>query len=107
MTEDVPAAPDWTRRCKVSNLDEIPPGSPYMLRTSDDPASQWRSVRERTRGFWTDEVTGDRFHYLTVRFHDADDERLLNDDDEIEVGFIRPPWWPADAQPPEWPTPPS
>ena len=98
-----PLTPDWTRRCKAADLDDIPPGEPYMLRTSDDESSPWRSVKERARGFWTDPDTGVRFDYVTVRFHDDDGERVLNDTDEIEAGFIRPPWWPDDAVPPEWP----
>jgi hypothetical protein len=37
-----------------------------------------------------------------VEFHGGG-ERVINKSDEIEAGFIRPPWWPDDVEPPEWP----
>lgn len=58
--------PDWTRRCKALDLNDMPPGAPYMLRTSDDNTSPWRSVKTRHQGFCTDEETDARFYYVTV-----------------------------------------
>jgi hypothetical protein len=95
--------PDWTRTCLVSDLNELQDGQPYMLRTSDEPTSPWRSVKTRNQGWWKDQDTGTVVTYITVEFHDDDAERLLNRDDEIEVGLIRPPYWPEDLEPPEWP----
>ncbi|WP_156409463.1 hypothetical protein [Mycobacterium sp. Root265] len=104
MTEPpVPKEPDWTARCFVHELDEIGPGNPYMLRTSDDSASPWRMVKSRHQGWWTDEQTGVQFEYTTVEFHRDEAQRILNHTDEIEVGLIRPPWWPTDMEPPVWP----
>ena len=105
MTEP-PSKPDWTRPCKVSDLDDIR-GEQYMLRTSDDSTSPWRSVKTRNEGWWTDPDTGTQVEYMTVEFYDDDSQRILNYDDEIEVGLIRPPWWPEDQEPPEWPRHPN
>ena len=105
MTEpELPTEPDWTRRCKVDDLDDLR-GQPYMLRTSDDPTTPWRNVKTRHEGFWTDDKTGDRVYYMTVDFYGDDSQRVLNygGDDEIEVGLIRPPFWTEDQEPPEWP----
>lgn len=103
MTDDeTPTEPDWTRRCKPFDLDELH-GAPYMLRASDDPDSPWRSVKTRREGFWTDRETGARFEYVSFDFWHDDTERLVNIDDEIEVGLVRPPWWTDDMAPPEWP----
>jgi hypothetical protein len=101
MTE-TPSEPDWTRRCKVTDLNDLR-GQPYMLRTSDDPTSPWRSVKTRNVGSWTDRDTGTDVHYVTVEFYDDDSQRILNHTDEIEIGLIRPPWWPEGAEPQEWP----
>jgi hypothetical protein len=98
-----PSEPDWTRRCKGFHLDDIPPGDPYMLQTSDDEDSPWKMVKTRNRGFWRDGETGAQFSYMTVAFHGDSSERVLNDDDDIEAGFIRPPFWPEDLEPPDWP----
>jgi len=75
-----------------------------MLRTTDSDESPWRMVKVRHDGFWTDEATGTQFNYMTVEFHNDDSTRILNLGDEIEVGFIRPPFWPPEFQPPEWPS---
>jgi hypothetical protein len=74
-----------------------------MLRTSDDESSPWRYVKTRRHGFWTDRESGTRFYYVTIKFHQDHTERMLNETDEIEVGFVRPPWWTDDMEPPEWP----
>ncbi|KRD04949.1 hypothetical protein ASE48_20120 [Mycobacterium sp. Root265] len=60
-------------------------------------------VKSRHQGWWTDEQTGVQFEYTTVEFHRDEAQRILNHTDEIEVGLIRPPWWPTDMEPPVWP----
>lgn len=98
-----PAEPDWTRRATAKDLDDLQ-GFPYMLRTSDDPISPWRSVKTRHQGWWNDAETGTQVQYVTVEFYNDDSQRVLNDGDEIEVGLIRPPWMSADTEPPPWPS---
>jgi hypothetical protein len=97
--------PDWVSRCTVADLYKI--DGPFMMRTSEDSDSPWRTVSTHRLGFWTDRESGARVDYLTVEFHDDVAERVLNPDEEIEVGLIRPPSWPADATPPEWPRRPA
>lgn len=97
-----PTTPDWTRTCKPSDLDDLT-GDPYMLRVSDDPSSPWRNVKTRTEGFGADPETGAGYHYMKVTFWDDDAERTIKPNEELEVGLIKPPWWPADAAPPAWP----
>lgn len=105
MTDDaeVPSEPDWIRWAKVTDLEDLR-GDPYMLRLTDDPSSPWRHVKTCTHGMWTDERSGARKYYMTVAFHNEDAERVLNMDDDVELGLIRPPWWPKDWKPnEEWP----
>lgn len=73
-----------------------------MLRESDESDSPWRSVSGRAQGFFTDQETGVFFWYMTVRFYGGG-ERIINESDDIDVGLLRPPWLPEDAEPPEWP----
>jgi hypothetical protein len=40
---------------------------------------------------------------MSVEFHGGG-ERVINQSDDIEAGFIRPPWSPDDdVEPPDWP----
>jgi hypothetical protein len=92
MTGD-PTEPDWTRVCKPTDLGDLH-GRPYMLRASDDPASPWKSVKTRRDGMWTETLPpatpGEperrvRIDYMTITFYDGT-ERVLNDNDDVEVG---------------------
>jgi hypothetical protein len=101
MTEFVPPKnPDWTRKCKGSDLRHLV-GLPYMLRESESEDTPWRMVETTHQGMFRDPETGARFDYTTVKLYE-DGERVIDDSDDIEAGFIRPPDWPADRVPPEW-----
>jgi hypothetical protein len=78
-------------------------GQPYMLRESgDDPNSPWRSVAERSYEAWRDRETDASFSGISVEFYGGG-VRIINESDDVEAGFLRPPWWPDDVEPPEWP----
>ncbi|BBY88461.1 hypothetical protein [Mycolicibacterium tokaiense] len=114
MTEEesAPTEPDWIRWCKVRDLDSIQ-GQTYMLRESQAPSSPWRNVATRSEKFWQEELPAETedgpsrvvsFEVMTVAFHGVDAERVLNFDDDVEVGLIRPPWWGPEQEPsPDWP----
>jgi hypothetical protein len=95
--------PDWTRRCKGSDLMRLA-GCPCMLRESEGAHSHWRHVASISHEGFSDPETGLSFAGMSVEFHGGG-ERVINESDDIEIGFIRPPWWTDDVEPPEWPRP--
>jgi len=97
-----PSEPDWTRRCKGSDLPKIT-GTPYMLRESEESDSPWRHVATTHWEGFTDKETSLSFSGMSIDF-DGGGTRVINESDDIEAGFIRPPWWSDDVEPPEWPT---
>jgi hypothetical protein len=98
-----PSVPDWTRVCKGSDLAEIR-GFPYILRESEDSESPWRSVAGTHDRMSSDPELGVRVEYMTVDFYSGG-QREISAADDVEVGLLRPPWWPDDVEPPEWPRP--
>jgi hypothetical protein len=57
---------------------------------SDDPAT-WHQIKTiRDEGFTTD-ASQPCVQALTVSFHHATPELMLNDDDPVEFAVIRPP----------------
>lgn len=98
-----PDEPDWTRRCKGSHLPDLR-GVPYMLRESENPNSPWRHVAATHQEFFSDRETSLSFSGMSIEFHGGG-TRVINKSDDIEAGFIRPPWWSDDVQTPEWPRP--
>jgi len=79
--------PDSIRRCTVADLYDL--DGPFMMRISEDSDSPWKLVKTHTLGFWTDRQSGARIDYCTIKFHDDAAERVVNPDEEIEIGLRR------------------
>lgn len=103
MTDFTPSTePDWTRQCKGSDVARLS-GVPYVLRESEDPDSPWRHVESwNWEGFTDHKQTGLSFSGMSIEFYGGG-TRVINESDDIEAGFMRPPWWSDDVEPPEWP----
>lgn len=89
-----PAEPDWTRKYKGSDLKTLGTRA-YMLRESKDSDSPWRHAARIVYLALRDPETSIWVRSVSVGFDDGG-HRVVNESDDIEVGFVRPPDWSRD-----------